>query len=78
MTLRYSPAEVRALAWSFDPLRAPETDEEPWLPASPGEPRGFSMFGLEHLAGRWIVATAVVAAALVAVLVVLGIGRAVR
>lgn len=79
---RYTPAQLASVArWTAwpDPIRPPESDEEPWTPGDPSlpAPRTWSMFGLEDLAGWWAVVTAVVTAALLAVLLLLGL-RAVR
>lgn len=59
-----------------DPLRPPETDEEPWMPADPAPQHGINLLEAAIVGtGVWVWATAAVAAALVAVLVVIGIRR---
>lgn len=76
---RYTPAELAEISgrWSFaDPLRPPATDEEPWLPADPDPQRGVSLLDAAVVgSGLWVYAVAIVATALLAVLVVLGIRK---
>lgn len=59
---------------SCDPLRPPETDEEPWLPPSATlpAPRADLLDAAIVTTSLWAYAAAAVAGALVAVLLVLG------